>query len=60
MTLLIQQIIEPEEAVILGGTWRIPVMEGLLSNTFIKDLKLDGTYNDSSFAREYKFKIRTL
>ena len=29
-------------------------MEGLLSKTFIKDLKMDGTYNDASFAREYK------
>jgi hypothetical protein len=52
--LLIQQITEPDEAVVLGGTWRIPVMEELLSKTFIKDLKLDGTYNESSFAREYE------
>jgi hypothetical protein len=51
---LIQQIIEPDEAVVLGGTWRIPVMEELLSKSFIKDLKLDGTYNESSFAREFK------
>lgn len=54
ITLLIQQIIEPEEAIVLGGSWRIPVMEGLLSKTFIKDLKMDGTYNDASFAREYE------
>jgi hypothetical protein len=27
--LLIQQIIEPEEAIVLGGTWRIPVKEKL-------------------------------
>lgn len=52
--LLIQQIIEPSESVVLGGTWRIPVMEELLSKTFIQELKLDGTYNDSSFAREYE------
>ena len=52
--LLIQQIIEPSESVVLGGTWRIPVMEELLGKTFIQELKLDGTYNDSSFAREYE------
>ena len=52
--LLIQQIIEPDEAVVLGGTWRVPVMEGLLKKSFVQDLKLDGTYNDSSFAREYE------
>ena len=52
--LLIQQIIEPGEAVVLGGTWRIPVLEELLSKSFIEELKLDGTYNDASFAREYE------
>lgn len=51
---MIQQIIEPNEAVVLGGTWRIPVLEDLLSKSFIEELKLDGTYNDSSFAREYE------
>ena len=54
ITLLIQQIIEPNEAIVLGGTWRIPVLEELLSKTFIEELKLDGTYNDASFAREYE------
>ena len=38
----------------MGGSWRIPVMEGLLKKGFIEDLKLDGTYNDSSFSREYE------
>lgn len=52
--LLIQQIIEPDEAVVMGGTWRIPVMEKLLKKSFIDELKLDGTYNDASFAREYE------
>ena len=52
--LTVQEILEPEQAVVLGGTWRVPVLEGLLSKTFISELKMDGTYNDSSFAREYK------
>ena len=52
--LTVQEILEPEQAVVLGGTWRVPVLEGLLSRTFISELKMDGTYNDSSFAREYK------
>ena len=52
--ILIQQVIEPNEAVVLGGTWRIPVLEELLSKSFIEELKLDGTYNDASFAREYE------
>lgn len=52
--LLIQQITEPGSAIVLGGTWRVPVMEKLLRKSFIEELKLDGTYNDSSFAREYE------
>ena len=54
MQLLIQEIIDPAEAVVLGGTWRVPVMEKLLKKSFIEELKLDGTYNDASFAREYE------
>ena len=52
--LLIQQIIDPKEAIVLGGTWRVPVMEKLLKKSFIEELKLDGTYNDASFSREYE------
>lgn len=52
--ILIQQITEPGEAIVLGGSWRIPVHEKLLRKSFIEELKLDGTYNDSSFAREYE------
>lgn len=52
--LLIQQIIEPDEAIVLGGSWRVPVMEGLLQKDFIRDLQDDGTYNEKSFDREFE------
>lgn len=52
--LLVQSIIQPDEAIVMGGTWRIPVMEELLSKSFVNDLKADGTYNDASFDREYE------
>jgi hypothetical protein len=29
-------------------------MEKLLRKSFIEELKIDGTYNDSSFSREYE------
>jgi len=41
---------------ILGGTYRIPVLVKLLDKNFIRDLKLDGTFNESSFDREYESK----
>ncbi len=42
MQILVQQIIDPGEAAVLGGTWRVPVAEKLLKKSFVEDLKLDG------------------
>lgn len=52
--LLIWMVTEPNKAIIMGGTWRIPVLVKLLSKNFITDLKNDGTFNEASFAREYE------
>lgn len=52
--LLIQMVTDPNEAFVMGGTWRVPVMEGLQPKSFIQEMKLDGTYNDGSFSREYE------
>jgi len=52
--LLVWEIIKPDRAMVMGGTWRIPVLMGLLDKTFIRDLKMDGTFNESSFDREYE------
>ena len=54
--LLVWQIVKPEKAMVMGGTYRIPVLVKLLDKNFIKDLKMDGTFNESSFAREYESK----
>lgn len=51
--LLIQSIIEPDEVMIIGGTYETPVIEGLLDEDFVDTLKLQGTYAEDSFAREY-------
>lgn len=53
---LVLMITNPERAFIMGGTWRTPVLTGLLSKTFVDDLKRDGTYNEASFDREYESK----
>lgn len=54
--LLIWQIVQPEKSFIMGGTYRIPILMKLLDKNFIKDLKMDGTFNESSFDREYESK----
>lgn len=51
--LLIQGLIDEDEVMILGGTWEIPVKEGLLDEDFVEQLKIQGTYNEDSFEREY-------
>lgn len=54
--MLVGQITQPEKFCIMGGTWRIPVLMRLLDKNFVRDLKLDGTFNESSFDREYESK----
>ena len=53
-------IVTPEKAFVMGGTWRIPVVTGLQSKNFITDLKKDSTFNEASFAREYKSDLYSL
>lgn len=54
--LLVRMVTEPDKAFIMGGTWRIPVVQGLQSRTFLDDLKRDSTFNEASFSREYESK----
>lgn len=54
--ILCQSVARPKEAIVLGGTWRTPVIEGLLDRDFVAQLKMDGTFNEASFEREYESK----
>ena len=54
--LLVWMITEPHKAMVMGGTWRIPVLMKLLDKNFLQDLKKDGTFNEASFDREYESK----
>lgn len=53
---LVQMVTEPDKAFVMGGTFRIPVISGLLDKDFIADLKKDETFNEISFLREYESK----
>ena len=52
--LLVQSIIDPDQVMVIGGTYETPVTEGLLDEDFVDQLKIQGTYNDESFDREYR------
>ena len=51
---LIGEVTQPEKYNIMGGTYLVPVLAKLQDKNFIRDLKLDGTFNQSSFDREYR------
>ena len=53
---LVQMIIQPDKAYIMGGTYRVPILMGLLPRSFLNDLKRDTTFNEASFEREYESK----
>lgn len=52
--ILVWMIMEPEKAIVLGGTWRIPVLMGLQNKSFLTDQERDGTFNEAAFDREYE------
>ena len=52
--LLIRSLIQPNEVMIMGGTYETPITEGLLDEDFVEQLKLAGTFNEDSFDREYR------
>lgn len=54
--LLIRSLLNPDEVMIMGGTYETPVAEGLLNEDFVDELKLSGTYQEDSFDREYRSK----
>lgn len=50
---MLEAVLDPEEAMVLGGTYQIPIMEGLLDEDFVDQLKISGSYEEDSFQREY-------
>ena len=54
--MLVQMVVEPGKAFVMGGTYRVPIANGLLPQTFVNDLKKDPTFNEESFEREYESK----
>lgn len=51
--LLAESILEPDEVMVMGGTWEIPVNEGLQPKNFIQNMRLQGSFDESSFDREW-------
>jgi hypothetical protein len=54
LDMLVNSLINPKQYMVMGGTFETPVKEGLLEEDFVDKLRIEGTFNDSSFDREYK------
>lgn len=54
LQLLVWSVVKPDRAMILGGTWRVPVKMKLLDSGFVEDIKSDATVSEAIFQREYK------
>ena len=46
-------IIDPKNAFAIGLDYRIPAMHGLIDPTYVRNLKLSPSYNETTFAAEY-------
>ncbi len=47
-------IINPEDSFCVGADYRVPMMHGLVDKKFINSLKMDPSFDESSFATEYR------
>lgn len=51
--LMLNSIIDPNQAFIWGCDYRIPVLAGLIPKNYVSELKMSGTFKEDDFAREY-------
>lgn len=50
---LCEMVANPKEAFIIGGDWKIPVVEGLQPANFIQNQELDDSMEEGGFEREF-------
>lgn len=46
-------IITPNASFVFGCDYRVPMMHGLVDRKYVNNLKMDPSFNEESFAREY-------
>lgn len=50
----VNSIFDPEQYAIMGGNYELSIIEGAAKKSWLEDLKMSGSYNESSFEREYQ------
>lgn len=51
--ILINSVLFPDKYMCLGGDYKLAILEGAVKEDMVEEMKLNGTYNESSFDREY-------
>lgn len=50
---LIKAIVQPEDNFVMGCDYRVPALHGLITKSYIEGIKMDPSFNEDSFSREY-------
>ena len=53
ISVLENSIMQPQTSFCMGCDYRVPMLHGLLERSYINQLKLDPSFNETSFATEY-------
>ena len=51
--ILLNSILFPDTYMVLGGDYKLAILEGAVKEDMIEEMKINGTYDESSFDREY-------
>lgn len=51
--ILLNSVIYPDKYMALGGDYKLAILEGAVKEDMVDEMKLNGTYNEASFDREY-------
>ena len=51
--ILLNSILFPDQYMILGGDYKLAILEGAVKKDMVEEMKINGTYDESSFDREY-------
>jgi hypothetical protein len=51
--ILLNSVLFPDKYMILGGDYELAILEGAVKEDMVEDMKINGTYDESSFDREY-------
>jgi len=53
LEILLNSILFPSQYMVLGGDYKLAILEGAVKADMVEEMQVNGTYNESSFDREY-------